>query len=251
MAYEQERIEAGNCIYVKNRHSRRSNSPKRPRGKKREVSTEEMEKANKDNARKKLQILVNANFTISDLWFDLHYNHGEEPGSLDQAGKDLTKYLRKVRDEFKAAGGELKYIAVTERGKEGAIHHHVLMNAGILSMERVGLIWGMGYGRFEFVYSADLTWLADYIFKQGEQSFREDDAACRKRWRSSKNLVRPQPKQKRIKASTWKDIPQPPKGYMVVADSIRTGFDFFGFHWMEYRLCKIAPPPKRDWARRE
>lgn len=250
MAYEQERIEAGNCILVKNRHSRRNSSVKRPRGKKREVTPEEIARVNLNNARKKLQVLVNANFTIGDLWFDLHYNHREEPGSLEQAGKDLTKYLRKVRDEFKAAGDDLKYIAVTERGKEGKIHHHVLMNAGVLSMERVGMIWGMGYGRFEFVYSADLTTLADYIFKQGEQSFREDDTASRKRWRSSKNLVRPQPKQKRIKASTWKDVPQPPKGYIVVADSIRMGFDFFGFPWMEYRLCKVGPPPPtRDWKR--
>jgi len=221
-----------------------------PRGRKRASrkndTLDEVKKNNERYAKQHLEALIDLNFTIGDFWIDLHYSKDDRPTDYEDAEARLTKFIRKLRAEWKKAGGALKYIATTECGERGGYHHHILLNAGIVSAERVMMIWGMRYCSNKLVYSTDLSDLADYIFKQGTIELREERGLERKkRWRPSKNLIKPRVEKEIVKAKTWRQIPQPPKGYYLDVDSIQRGTDWLGYPWMEYKLIKIPPPKRR------
>jgi hypothetical protein len=251
MGYQRKEIRAGKIIIVRKSHTAKYPPPPgRPRGKKENESPKAVKRNNARNAKNHLIGLVNENFTIGDLWIDLHYGKEERPTTQEEAEKHLTKFIRILREEWRKAGGELKYIAVTEKGKRGNFHHHILLNAGFVSAERVLMLWGMRYGNSKLVYSDDLTELAEYIFKQGKPEIREEnDREGKRSWRASKNLRKPEIKKETIPAGTWKNTPTPPRGYTVVEDSIATGFDAMGYPWMEYRLCRIPEPAKKTRRR--
>ena len=246
MGYFMRTIRANSFTIVRKSNNINMLPQGRKRASRENDTPDEMKKNNERYAKQRLEALVDLNFTIGDFWIDLHYSKDDRPTNYEDAEDRLTKFIRKLRTEWKKAGGELKYIATTECGERGGYHHHILLNAGIVSAERVMMIWGMRYCGNKLVYSNDLSDLADYIFKQGTIEAREERGLERKkRWRSSKNLIKPQVEKEIIKAKTWRQIPQPPKGYYLDVDSIQRGTDWLGFPWMEYKLVKIPPPPTR------
>lgn len=161
------------------------------RGKKRvrrRPSTQAQIKLNQRHRREKAIRLLHANFTPDDL--EIHLTYRVQPGSVEQAGKDLTNFLRRVRRYVKKNGlGELKYFAVTEQGSRGGrLHHHVTIS-GILDRDTLENMWTHGYAnsrRLQFTEEG-LVGLGSYITKS---------PVGKKAWRSSKNLIDPPPKQR-------------------------------------------------------
>jgi len=245
MGYFMRTMRANSFMII--RKSNNINMP--PQGRKRASrendTPEDVKKNNERYAKQHLEAMVDLNFTIGDFWIDMHYGKDDRPATYEDAEARLTRFIRKLRAEWKRAGGELKYIATTECGERGGYHHHILLNAGIVSAERVMMIWGMRYCSNKLVYSEDLSTLADYIFKQSTIEAREERGReHKKRWRASKNLRKPEVEKEIVKAHTWRQIPQPPKGYYLDEDSIQRGTDWLGFPWMEYKLIKIQTPTK-------
>lgn len=156
------------------------------RGKKRKPSSAAQKKLNQRHREEKLVRLLDANFTPDDL--ELHLTYTEQPENDEAAKRELANFIRRVRRYFKKHGlGDLKYIAVTERGKNGGRYHHHITISGGIDRDTLESLWGLGYAnsrRLQFTENG-LAGLGHYIVKSPIGS---------KAWNASKNLTDPEPK---------------------------------------------------------
>ncbi|NBH78141.1 hypothetical protein D3Z52_08130 [Clostridiaceae bacterium] len=168
---------------------------------KRKPSTEAQKKLNQRHREEKLVRLLHANFTPEDLEIHLTYK-GEQPGSNEEAARNLRNYIRRIQRLRKKMGlPPLKYIAVTERGKRGGrYHHHITVNGGI-DRDTLESMWEYGYAnsrRLQFTEDG-LAGLGNYIVKSPVGG---------KAWTASKNLVDPEPRTRdgRISGSKAREL---------------------------------------------
>lgn len=153
---------------------------------KRKPTSAAQKELNQRHREEKLVRLLHANFTPDDL--ELHLTYEVQPEDDEAAKRELANFLRRLRRYRKKHGlGDLKYIAVTERGKKGGrYHHHITVNGGI-DRDVLESLWGLGYAnsrRLQFTENG-LAGLGHYIVKSPIGS---------KAWNASKNLVDPEPK---------------------------------------------------------
>lgn len=146
--------------------------------------------ANEREAVRRLARIINCNFGRGDLWICLKYSDDRLPESYEAAKAVLTKFLRKVRAEYKKRTGKpFRYIATTSNvnprnGKEARLHHHVVMDR--VAYEIIAKYWPEG----EISYSVmgnrgDHTAMAKYMV---ENSPKE---AGKKKWSTSRGLKKP------------------------------------------------------------
>lgn len=240
MPYIQEIITAGLVKEVRKYHSYKYQAKREQRGEKQQITPEEMIKINECNAERKLRILLNANFREDDFYLTLTYQ-GELPDAK-QARKNFSKFTRRVRDFYKKKGIALKYVGVTEyEGKR--IHHHVLINA-IDGVKKSDLkkFWEHGFIKKEDFGGQpdDCRRLARYFVKESNNTFKAEERVHGLRWISSKNLIHPQPEKKVVRADSWKEEPQPVKGYYLDKDSVKEWITKDGYHCQFYCLIKIG-----------
>ena len=157
----------------------------RGRSRKSKPTSEVQKKLNKRHSEEKLVRLLHANFTPDDL--EIHLTYTEQPESPEDAKRELRNFLRRVqRRRKKLYLPPLKYIAVTEIGSRGRLHHHVTVSGG-LDRDELESLWGLGYAnsrRLQFTENG-LAGLGHYIVK---------DPVFTRAWNASKNLIDPEPK---------------------------------------------------------
>ena len=193
----------------------------RPTGKLRRKDKDAVKKQeqNEYSAQKALARLINANFTEGDLLMGLDYSEEGMAKILDwarenglnvdsedaaeqmdaiweAASHELDNALRRVKRRLKKQGVELKAVYATsdmdgETGETVRVHHHLVVNAG--TQEAFLDAWekcGMGGVAWTHLWKDqdDRTPIAEYIIRQVR---RIPDA---KKYRSTRNLLRPQPK---------------------------------------------------------
>lgn len=160
-------------------------SQARGRSRKSKPTSEAQKKLNKRHSEEKLVRLLHANFTPDDL--EIHLTYTEQPESPEDAKRELRNFLRRVqRRRKKLSLPPLKYIAVTEIGSRGRLHHHVTVSGG-LDRDELESLWGLGYAnsrRLQFTENG-LAGLGHYIVK---------DPVFTRAWNASKNLIDPEPK---------------------------------------------------------
>ncbi|MGM9626957.1 MAG: hypothetical protein ACI3V4_02535 [Faecousia sp.] len=188
---------------------------------------------NEYSAQKALARLINANFQAGDLFLGLDYNdaglarvkawarkqglpidsqeEGERNDALwEAAAHELDIALRRVKRRLEKQGMELKAIYCTsdmdgDTGEIVRVHHHLIVNAGV--QEAFLTAWEK-YGLGGVSWSAlwdnqlDRTPIAEYIIKQVR---RIPDA---KKFRSTRNLVRPKPKDRIAYTDTELQVPR-------------------------------------------
>ena len=181
-----------------------------PRSVKMNVTPEEKQVINIREARMKLTRLINTNFTHSDSFVKLSYRKNVDD---ETALKEFRKFMRRLRHYIrKNKLPELKYIAVTERGK-GKIHHHIIMN--FTDSEVIRQLWGNGGMYIINLWSEDYEGLAMYITKE---TIRNEHG---KRWSQSRNLKKPVVKIKDMSREP-RTNPRVPKGYKLLESSCHT-----------------------------
>ena len=144
---------------------------------------------NDRDAENRLRRLVLANFGEADLEVDLTYA-GEE--SIESALRDMTKFIRRLRKEYKKAGAELRYVYIWEQGKKSQkVHFHLILNAGVLSRDEVEALWGHGHANSRRLRldETGLAGLTEYLTKKSRRKQRKQG---QRRWCCSKNLIRPE-----------------------------------------------------------
>lgn len=223
------------------------------RGKRHKVTEPKQKDLNDKNARRYLVQLGNGNFGIGDLHVSLTYSNKYLPASTELAEREVSNYLRRIAYRRKKLGLEpLKYILVTEfaYSKDGTeirrLHHHIIMNGG-LKRDDVELMWTkkrinwnkindpgyresieqVGYANADRIQVNEngIEALCKYLTKE---------PYGKKRWSSSRNLVRP--------------VEHPPADWKYsrkqienIAKSNDLGMEFFKKKFPNYNITSIVP----------
>lgn len=188
MPYREKKIYSGKILEV-DIYPITLQERKQKRKRKEKESLPKQKNLNDKNARKHLIRLINTNFTDKDLAVHLTYDNKSLPKSEEEAKKDVTNFLRRIKHYRKKNGmEELKYIAVVEyrEQQEGKnpirIHHHLIIND--MDRDKVEELWGKGRANADRLKSDEYGYeaLGRYITKDPKGS---------KRWTQSRNLKQP------------------------------------------------------------
>lgn len=153
-----------------------------PRTKKRK-SRKVQRDLNDKNARKKLIRLLNTNFDTNGYWVTL--NFAKAPEDLNEVDRIMKNYIKRLNYRRKKLGiPNMKYIYVSEIGKNGRAHVHMVTD-NLLDRDTIEDTWK--HGKRNHVRRLDpddfgLTGIATYLSK---------DPKGRKRWKASRNLKQP------------------------------------------------------------
>lgn len=228
------------------------------RKKKKKPTPEQVAKQNQYNREVRCRRLIRNNFYPGDYWVTLKYKSGARKGMEDFL-KDIRKFIRGMRREYKKRGEPLKFIYRLEIGKRGGLHAHIIINR-LPGKACTDLIIRDAWQKVTPDGSVDYTTireqgggkdLAAYITKQaGEEIagqmhlFSKKDQKRLVRISSSRNLDRAEPVRKVYRHWTMKKIlengPEPTPGYYIDEDSIRAGINrFTGFTYYKYTEVRI------------
>lgn len=245
--YIRDTWDFGDSVEVEEKHTGRYGAPGEKRQKKRKPTREDIKRQNQWKRERDVRRLIKWNFRERDYWMTITYRKGERP-PYDTIKKDIASLIRKVRAEYRKQGWELKYIYRVAIGKRGSPHIHILVNRMANDQAQTDEIfekcWKHGHINIRMAYKeGDFHQLAKYITKPLE----EWEPAELKRFVTSRNLTRKEPKRKEIRRRTLIDtktrLPKPPKapkGYYILPDSVRMGKNpLTGYSYRHYTLIKI------------
>lgn len=187
------------------------------RNRRKEESSIKKQEQNEYSAKKRLARLINANFTHGDILLGLDYSDASykklersarkaapdydslpEEDQLrcirEAAAQEMVNYLRRVKRalEKECRADELKYVAITsdmdgDTKETVRVHHHLIVPASCEHIIRVK--WGHG-GTYckPLSKQEDYMPIAEYLIAQVRGELNA------KKFVSSRNLIRPQPK---------------------------------------------------------
>lgn len=187
------------------------------RNRRKEESSIKKQEQNEYSAKKRLARLINANFTHGDILLGLDYSDASykklersarkaapdydslpEDDQLrcirEAAAQEMVNYLRRVKRALEKEGraDELKYIAITsdmdgDTKETVRVHHHLIVPASCEHIIRMK--WGHG-GTYckPLSKQEDYLPIAEYLIAQVRGTLNA------KKFVSSRNLNRPQPK---------------------------------------------------------
>lgn len=155
----------------------------------RKRTPEQMREINRRNAVKKLERLMNANFTAGDLMPHLTM---DRPCSFEEMQKIVRNFFQRLRRLAAKRGAVLRYIYVIETKQEhGAQRHHLhgVINGGWITRDEIEKLWGHGLSRVDRVQQQEkgLAGFARYITQQKTTQER----LMRRSWGASKGLKQP------------------------------------------------------------
>lgn len=222
------------------------------REKRKKASPEQIKKQNQWNREKYMRRLIKANFKEGDLFVTLKYPRGAKP-SMDGIEADFKRFLDGMRRRYHKQKTAFKWAARVEMGAKGGSHIHILMNNVKNTALWVKQCWKPGKQNIEPCDNIRLNDLGSYMTKlpdediEGQMSFLS--ASDRKKYvkfRSSKNLVRPETIRQRERVSRkeivklLKDGPKAREGYYIDKNSIRHGVNkYTGYGYYYYTEVKL------------
>jgi len=243
MAYIRETCEAGKTISVRLYYSATYNKETKSRQPKKRLTTEAQREVNRQQAVRKLTRLMNANFGADDYYITLDYRKEERPASPDEMRNEAREFLKQLRRAYKKAGKILKYIYVAERGKRGALHHHLVISGGV-DVKVLKDIWQRGWITIKPLdKSGHYPRLAEYFIKWSHEAMQTDAKIHGKHWNSSRNLIHPVPEKEIVSERRWyREEARPIPGYYVDPKSIQSGIhEKTGYPFFYYVLVKSKP----------
>ena len=187
------------------------------RNRRKEESSIKKQEQNEYSTKKRLARLINENFTHGDILLGLDYSDASykklersarkaapdydslpEEDQLrcirEAAAQEMVNYLRRVKRALEKEGraDELKYIAITsdmdgDTKETVRVHHHLIVPASCEHIVRMK--WGHGG-----TYCKPLSKQEDYLPIAEYLIAQERGTLNAKKFVSSRNLIRPQPK---------------------------------------------------------
>ncbi len=227
LPYIKQTVRAGNTIFTYKYFSLRYGLRNIARGPNEGRYTEYQKKINENLRNKKLIWYLCENFSKGDWWITLNYRRGERPEDIIRAESNLKKVLAKLRRQLKKQGIAFSYMAMTEQGKKGGLHHHIVIRNNFdVGMIIKNKMWPHGKVIIDDIYTESLCDLADYFVKG-------DSKESEKRYTRSRNLRPPKIKKTVVPAKGWAKAPKPKKGYDI-AHQYNGFHDFSGYPYQEY-----------------
>ena len=232
-----------NGIYEIDKYCRpRSYQKGESRGKKAKLTSEAQKKVNQRHAKKKKQRIIRANFTKDDLFLTFTYAEGNRPQTKEEARLDRKALMDGIRKAMQKRGIRFSYVAVTEIGVKGGVHHHLLVKK--CDTEIFTRVWKKGGINFKYIYSEDLDRLAKYLSGDDESEERKKHECVYEFWSHSKDLVIPEVKRERISSRSFIKIPKVRRGYILT--DLRQGINSWGYEWQSYKLVPIERERRDD-----
>jgi hypothetical protein len=190
--YREKVVAAGDMIFVSVVPEWRKSGKRR--GKYRATS-EDQARLNEKYAALRFQFVIHANFSKRDFRLDLTYNDRYLPEDEEQFKRDLRNFTVRLRQLYRTAGIELKYVLVPAWSEKGRPHAHAIVTGG-MPYKEIKKCWGMGtvaWRPLEF----DERGICDLGFyyatqkRSGKTAPIHERAKGERRWSGSRNLVRP------------------------------------------------------------
>jgi len=160
-------------------------------------SPEQEQKKRQDNARRSAMVfrrLVSANLGEQDCPLLVSLTYAENFTDIGLAHKDFNLFARSLRAKY---GKTIRYIAVPEFQKRGALHFHALFwgldSLGLASSERrtrmVAGLWGKGF--VDLVATDGNHKISGYLSKYMAKAFTDPRFLGKKAYIASRNIKRP------------------------------------------------------------
>lgn len=147
-------------------------------------------KQNERAAERQLARQISTNFGTGDLFLTAKYSDARLPQTLQEAKKEIAKFLRNLGRAYKkATGKKLRWILCTSEtssktGEKVRLHHHIIMDR--VDYDLICRYWPADELRYEILDGRkDHTDLAKYIIKNGSGTPNE------KKWSCSRGLDKP------------------------------------------------------------
>lgn len=201
------------------------------------ITPEKIKENNEKFAYRKLTRLLNTNFINGDIHLTLTY---KKEITEENAKRELSKFIRKLRDKYIKANNILKYIVVTEYENK-RLHHHLIINRVENSYTYITTSWTSGIARLTPLYTyPDFSELASYLIKETKKTFNKENSQFKKRWQSSQNLKQPIVKIKKMKRQVIKKDFETIKNYILIEDKSNFYYcDTFGTYFYRAVYKKI------------
>lgn len=214
--FYRDTIVAGKTIIRTLKAVARVNTETQKRRPKTNPTSEAVRRINFRNAVKVLTAKLNHNFKPGDYHLVLTY---AEPIDPEEARSCLEKFLNNLRGFCRRRNIDFKWVAVTEY-EHTRIHHHVIMSG--IDLEEITKRWKYGYVKPTLLDDTGNYYrLAEYLLKETEKTFRNDNSPQKRRYSCSRNVAMPEVKREKIAGrEVYHDI-HPPKGYSVDEDTVR------------------------------
>lgn len=240
----------------------------RPNGKDKRKEKSEIRKqeSNEYSAVKQFARLMHANFQEGDLLLGLDYSPAgrdklqaaarrtdpaydrateEEQRNMifDAAAHEMELCVRRVQRELKKQGIELKYMGVTsdmdgETKEVKPVHHHLVVPKGVAEVfeQKWSKLGGVSWKPIS--KQADYTPIAEYYLKQVRRVPNAN------KYCTSRNLVRPQPKDRVVQSDAELRVPK--GGKLLFRQEYKTNTDEKGERWIRPQYIRyIIPSEKR------
>jgi hypothetical protein len=148
-------------------------------------------------ARKSVMRAINSNPCLNKF---LTLTFEENVTDLNYSNNELKKWIKRVNYQvFKTKKSEMKYVAVIEFQKRGAVHYHILCNLPYIDVNELAKTWGHGFiklnrikgdsGRFG---SNECDNVGAYVCKYMTKDNDDVRLKERKSYLMSQNLDKPQ-----------------------------------------------------------
>lgn len=144
---------------------------------------EEMRADNVRRTRKQIRRLVNAN---SDMTKFVTLTYAANKGDISAAYCDFDRFLKRLK---RFVGENVKFLAVTEYQKRGAVHFHLLANLPYVAQEQLAALWGHGFVKINVV--DHVSNLGAYISKYLGKGNFDGRFFGKKKFTRSQNLKQP------------------------------------------------------------
>lgn len=217
-------------------------APGKERRPKSAKQTEADKKKNRKNRARLIQRLMLCNFKQGDLHVILQYRKEDRPKTFREGVERLRAFIRRIRKYYRERGFELKYIAVTERGKRRAVlHHHIILETidenTLHTLPAITACWD-GYVKTSVMYEeGNFEKLAEYLTK--EEGKEECGGASYMR---SRNLKEPVVERRVVFKKTWEKEPEAPEGWHIDKESLINGTNgYTGKPYQRYFMKRIKP----------
>lgn len=226
-------MRAGRLLYMIQYTSLQGGVSKEERCARLRISTAARESLNFRTSRQKLWLILESTFNPQTaLYVTLTYRDADLPARKDAADRNLTYWIRRIREERALRGRDTVYVRVTEFGrKNDRLHHHVLINGTGDDYKAFHEAWPYGDQVEILPYYCKTHWLhAEYFTKEPKVPGRR--RVGERMWRTSRNVTRP--------VITYSEAPAgstlraPVEAHVVDSD---TKFNTFGrFQYIEAHL---------------
>ena len=239
MPYVEEICVAGKTIEVSKHYTYSHNQKGGKREKKEKPTREAQKKVNRRKAEKFLRRLMNNNFMDGDFLLTFDYRFEERPLGKKEMHEIIKAFLRKVRNDVRKGGGDIKYIHCMEVGPRGARHHHAMINK--VDIEILRKHWTHGGIHIDPLYSdGQYKKIASYFMKYEDKTQETEGQLVGRRYYPSRNLEKPISKKKIIPAGYFKKKIKEVDGYYLEENTVRSGIcEFNGYEYFSYTLIRM------------